>query len=328
MYQLLALLTGILLSIMISVNGNLSDQYGAILAAVIIHVVGSISAFLLCLTQKEKNPLHGHHPKWIYLGGAIGVCTTVFNNLAYGHISVTSIVALGLLGQTVTSLFIDTYGLFGMKKQSFNKNSILGFAVSFLGILLMLDQSVAGAIIAVFISFCAGISVVLSRSVNARLAEKTGALRGSLINHLVGLPITIIVALFAKQFSSIPSISAFHPWIYFGGIFGVAVIFLCNLTVPRISAFYLTLLTFVGQVFTGILLDLIFGDHFSRASFVGGIIIIFGIAINFIIERIHTYKNEKERAYWSKIKRAEEEHRKVLLKIYEEQQTPDIIAKK
>ncbi len=326
MYQLLALLTGVTLSIMVSINGNLSDQYGVFLAAVIIHVVGSLSAFLLCLIQKEKKPLFTHHPKWIYLGGAIGVFTTVFNNFAFGYISVTSIVALGLLGQSVTSLFIDTFGLFGMKKQSFNKSSILGFAVSFIGILLMVDQTIAGSIIAVCISLCSGISVVLSRTVNARLSEKTGALRGSLVNHLIGLPVTIIVALLARQVSPVSSISTFHPWIYFGGILGVAVVLLCNFTVPRVSAFHLTLLTFVGQMFTGILLDLILRDNFSNASFVGGIVIVSGIAINLIAERIHTYKNEKERAYWSEIKRVEEEHRKDLLKIYEEQQRHDIIV--
>ncbi len=77
------------------------------------------------------------------------------------------------------------------------------------------------------------------------------------------------------------------------GIFGwhtrVAVVLLCNLTVPRVSASRLTLLTFVGQAFTGIMLDLIIGDNFS--SFVGGIVIISGIAINLITERIHAYRN-------------------------------------
>ncbi len=290
MYQLLALLTGIILSIMVLINGNLTDHYGLFLAAVIIHVVGSMSAFLLCMIQKEKKPLFTHHPKWIYLGGAIGVFTTVFTNFAYGHISVTSIVALGLLGQAITSLVIDTLGLFGMKKQAFGKRSIPGFVVSFLGILFMLDQSVSGAIIVVLLSFSAGITVVLSRTVNARLAEKIGALQGSLVNHLVGLPFTIIVALLVGQVSPISTISTFQPWIYFGGILGVAVVLLSNLTVPRVSAFRLTLLIFVGQVFTGILLDLVLGHNISSISFVGGIVIISGLAINLIIEKIYAYR--------------------------------------
>ena len=80
MYQLLALINGIILSVMISVNGNLSVQYSAFTAAAIIHAVGSLFALLLCAFQKNRKPVWTHRPRWIYLGGAIGVFTTVFQN--------------------------------------------------------------------------------------------------------------------------------------------------------------------------------------------------------------------------------------------------------
>ncbi|MDD6770760.1 DMT family transporter [Inconstantimicrobium porci] len=291
MYQLLALLTGITLSVMISINGNLSNQYGVFLSAVIIHVVGSLSAFIMCIFKKDKKPLFTHSPKWIYLGGAIGVCSTVFNNLAYSHISMTSIVALGLLGQALTSLLIDRFGLLGMQKQNFSKTSIPGFIIAFSGMIFMLDTSISDSIIAVFVSLATGISVVLSRTVNARLAEKTGALQGSLINHLVGLPITIVIAIIAGNIYPAASVSTIKPWIYFGGILGVAVVLLFNVTVPKISAFKLTILTFIGQVFTGIGLDLIIGNNYSNNSFIGGIIISCGIAINLFFERRSTQNN-------------------------------------
>ncbi len=123
------------------------------------------------MLQKEKKPLFTHLPRWIGLGGAIGVFTTVFNNFTYGHISLTSIVALGLLGQGVTSLIIDTLGLFGMKRQVLSKISVLG-------ILFMLNRSVSFAFIAVLPSLGSGITVVLLRIANARLAEKNGSITG------------------------------------------------------------------------------------------------------------------------------------------------------
>lgn len=287
MYELLALLSGVILSIMVSLNGTLSGHYGVFFAAVIIHVVGSIAAFILRLLRKEKQALFIHQPKWIYLGGAIGVFTTVFNSFAFGRISMTSIVALGLLGQAIASLAIDTFGLFGMKKQNFNKGSIPGFVISFLGIFLMLDQSVSGAIIPVVISFFAGLTIVLSRMINARLAKKIGASNGSLVNHLVGLPVTIVAALLAGQFSTSISISTSQPWIYFGGVFGVLIVLLSNLMVPKMSAFRMSLLIFVGQTFSGVILDLVLGKGYSSASFTGGLIIIIGLAINFVTERIY-----------------------------------------
>ncbi len=285
MHQLLALLTGSILSIMILINGNLTVYYGVYFAAVIIHVVGSGFAFILRTLQKERKPLFTHGPKWIYLGGAIGVFTTVFNNFAYGHISLTSIVALGLLGQSVTSLIIDTFGLFGMKKQLLDKRSIPGLIISVSGILFMLDRSVSYAFLAVLLSLGSGITVVLSRTANARLAEKTGALQGSLINHLVGLPCTIIIALRAGELTPNLSGVATRPWIYLGGVLGVVIVLLNNLTVPKVTAFRLTLLTFVGQVFTGVFFDLLLGADISSVSFLGGVIIVAGLAVNLVVER-------------------------------------------
>ena len=129
MYQLLALINGIILSVMISVNGNLSVQYSAFTAAAIIHAVGSLFALLLCAFQKNRKPVWTHRPRWIYLGGAIGVFTTVFQNLAFTCISITSVIALGLLGQTVTSLVIDSSGLFGMEKRPLPRYALIGLSL-------------------------------------------------------------------------------------------------------------------------------------------------------------------------------------------------------
>ena len=316
MYQLLVFLTGVILAVMISVNGNLTEQYGTFPAVAIVHVIGVLFDLLLCAFQKEKRPLCGHRPKWIYLGGVIGVFTIVFQNLAFGHISMTSIVALGLLGQTMTALVIDSFGLFGMEKRPFQKTSLIGFLFSLVGILIMLDDTVTAAILAVCVSFGSGISVVLARTVNARLSEKIGALHGSLVNHIVGLPITVVIALAVTKGAPFSAMTdgSFHPWIYLGGVLGVVVVLLCNLTVPKVPAFQLTVLTFVGQVFTGILLDLMVDDNYSAASFYGGTVIALGIAINLIAERIIIAKKRKQQEYWARIKRVEDEYWKSLMK--------------
>lgn len=288
MYQLLAFGTGVTLAVMITINGHLTGQYGILAATLIIHIVGSVFAGLLCVAQKEKQPLTGHRPLWIYLGGAIGVLTTVFNNLAFGHISMTSIVALGLLGQAVTAVLIDHFGLFGMEKRAFQKSSLIGLVFSGIGIVYMMDDSVTAAAMAVIVSFATGITVVLSRTVNARLSDKIGALRGSFVNHVVGLLVTIVVVavIFAGGGLELPGHFDTRPWIYIGGTLGVMVVLFFNIVVPKISAFRVTLLTFIGQVFMGILIDLFIGGSYSQESFIGGLIIAAGVGINMIVEQI------------------------------------------
>lgn len=100
MYSFSTLLAGALISLMMLINGELTSYYGLFFATVIIHFVGSLFAFILLKLRKEKAFSRGL-PLWLYLGGAIGAFTVYFNNFAVGKISLTSIVALGLFGQTI-----------------------------------------------------------------------------------------------------------------------------------------------------------------------------------------------------------------------------------
>ncbi|MCD8198463.1 MAG: DMT family transporter [Lachnospiraceae bacterium] len=286
MYQFLSVFNGFICAIMITINGTLTEHYNVYTAAVIIHIVGTLFAALLCLFQKEKKPLLGHAPRWIYLGGAIGIFTTLSNNLAYGRISVTSISALGLLGQILTSLVVDHFGIFGMKKRPFQKTSLPGLLFAAVGIFLMVRQTDPTAVFGIFVALCGGISCVLSRSVNARLSEQVGALRGSLINHMVGLPCTIVVLLLTGgiQITAASTGSLLFLPMYLGGTMGVLSVLLYNVLVPNTSAFSLTILSFTGQLFAGITIDFLLGTPGDDITFWGGIIIAVGILLNMILE--------------------------------------------
>lgn len=287
MIQFLTFLTGVILAVMISINGNLSDIYGVFWATVIIHAVGSIVAGIMFLFQKERRPLWRYAPKWIYLGGVIGVFTTVANNLATQYISITSIIALGLMGQILAAICIDCLGLFEMKKIKFQKKTIVSIVFAMIGITVMLDSKEMTSLLGVLISLGAGVSVVLSRTENARLAKHVGGLGGALVNHLVGIPASIIVALFLANNFQVDNITitSSNVWMYVGGAMGVCVVFLCNITVPRIAAFQNTMLTFIGQMVTGVIIDVMMGKNFMDRSFVGGLIIAVGIAIHMMLER-------------------------------------------
>ena len=105
---------------------------------------------------------------------------------------------------------------------------------------------------------------------------------------MAGLPVTVVFCVLAGE-TLLPvsgSGLASHPWIYTGGMMGVIVVLLCNLTVPRLPAFRLTMLTFVGQIFTGVILDVVAGKGRLDPSFVGGLVIAAGIAVNMGLEKI------------------------------------------
>ncbi len=297
MYQILSFITGVILSFMITINGGLSEAHGLMASTVIIHVVGTIVAFALCLIRREKLNLLRQGPLWFYLGGAIGLLTVVFQNYAFSHISTTSIIALGLFGQTVASVIYDRFGLMGMPRRPFEKSSVIGFVFAIAGILYMLDPSVKGTVLAVILAIASGITIVVSRTVNTRLSDKIGAMPGSLVNHAVGLPFAIILLLVSS--GGIPTMNigapGINPIVYFGGVLGVFNIYLLNVTVPKLSAFRLTVLTFIGQILSSVLIDLFSGRPYSQKSLVGGLIIAAGVILSIAAEQFEAKKSIQNR---------------------------------
>lgn len=297
MFNLLALLSGIVVAVMVVFNGDLTSVYGNYNATFIIHLVGVIFAFIFSKIRGQKLFSRKKLPLWLYSAGAIGIFTTLFNNYSFGKISLTGILALTLFGQTVFSLLIDNLGLFGMKKHPLRKSSLIGLLFSLAGIIFMLTDLAgvdSAAVVAIIFSISVGCIIVTSRTINARLSEYIGAMPGSFINHLVGLPFTLILALVmpSNNITAIAQRPSPHAWIYLGGLLGVLVTYVLNITVPKISSFSLTLLAFVGQVFIGIVIDLIRENDFSSVTFYGGIIVAAGIALNMSIEYVQSLRKK------------------------------------
>lgn len=137
MYNFLAAFSGALIAIMITFNGALSKAVGNYTSSIIIHVVGLLSIILVLILSKSKFNFKKNIPIYIYSGGAIGVFTVVFNNLSFSTLGVSITLALGLLGQSLSSIIVDHFGMFGMKVIKFEKKKIIGLFIITLGILIM-----------------------------------------------------------------------------------------------------------------------------------------------------------------------------------------------
>lgn len=137
MYNILSLLIGILIAIMVAFNGQLSSGIGTYFSLVVIHLLGYISLIIFMVAKRIKIPLKFTQPLWLYSAGAISVFTVMFNNLSYPVLGVSIPVALGLLGQTVTSLIFDHFGFLGMPVVKFNPKKIIGITIIICGVLIM-----------------------------------------------------------------------------------------------------------------------------------------------------------------------------------------------
>ena len=293
MYILFAFLLGSFLSVMISVNGSLVSAFDSYNGTMLIHWFGLITTGILLAASRQRIHFDRKAPKWIYFAGVVGILTTLFQSSSFGRISMLNISALGLLGQTVASLFIDSFGLFGMKKHSFRRNTLIGFLFALAGIFLMLDSSAGSSLPAVLMSLAAGVSIVTARSMNSRLADSIGNLQGTMINFVAAFPITLLLALtFGAHPGQLPVLSDAPWWMYLGGICGVFGVFMNNYLVPHMSAFQMTLMTFLGMLFGSTLIDLITGAAYSLQSLAGGLLIAAGMILNMFLK----HQEEKKAA--------------------------------
>lgn len=290
MYYLSSIFAGLIVAIMIVINGSLAAYYGLYSSTVIIHFVGAVLTLLFMIIKKE-NPFYKKGiPFWIYCGGTIGVTVTICNNMAFGKISVTALLALGLLGQSLTSIVIDHFGLFHMEQRRFIRNKLLGFLLTIVGIVIMMIPIEVSSIVAIVVSLLSGVGIVLSRTINALLAERTSTLTSTFYNFFMGLLVGLI--LFFLLGGSEPIANGVplnkNILIYSGGFLAIFSVSILNIVVAKISSFYMTLLLFIGQVFSGIILDAIIQGSFSSQSLAGGIFVGGGLCFNLWMD----YKNK------------------------------------
>lgn len=289
MYQLLTLLAGVLISLIAVLNGTLTAKVGLYLTTVIIHVVAISFALLLLGLRRQSFMPKRKLPLWMYCGGFISVLCTLCSNFAFGKISLVAITALGLLAQTITSLLVDNFGLFGAEKNPIRPVTWVCIAFSFCGIIYMLYGSEMSVLSAIATSFLAGVGLVVSRMISAALASSINAVGSSLINHVVGLPLAVMLmfVLGGSELSALPgSLGTAPGWAYLGGIAGMLIIVITNVVLPKVSAFQVSLLLFVGQVFSGAAVDLLMGAGFSARTFFGGVLIAAGVLANTILEKM------------------------------------------
>ena len=134
MESTMVFMAGILLAIMIQINGELASVVGNNMGILLIHFTGFVIICLGLLIKKIKIKYSVKLPFYFYLTGFLGVVMIGGNSLTFREIGISSTIALGLTGQIVFSMIIDYFGLFKREKVKVNKNKIVSLMLIFIGI--------------------------------------------------------------------------------------------------------------------------------------------------------------------------------------------------
>ena len=104
------------------------------------------------------------------------------------------------------------------------------------------------------VMFCAGITVALQPSINARLAQKVGILESACISFAVGTLVLLSMVLVSGR-GNIKGMADIVWWEWTGGILGALFVTTTILVVPRIGTAGAMAATIASQLMTGLLLD-------------------------------------------------------------------------
>ena len=271
--DLLAALSGILISLQARANGELSLRLNNSLQAAFISfgsgliLIAIISAFnptiksgvrrlRAAVATKEIAP-------WTLFAGALGGTFVAVQTQIVPLIGVAIYSVASIAGQGATSLIVDRIGLTGGGKKAITPRRIAAAFVTVLAVLIsVLDRIEAKdlSLIAVFFAGFAGAIVGVQRAMNGLINEHSQqSFTTSLLNFIMGtttlgVVLLIAVAIGKVEFVALP---AGPWWIYTGGVIGVIYIAFTSTIVQHLGVLTFTIFSTGGQLIGALFIDLI-----------------------------------------------------------------------
>ena len=271
--DLLAALSGILISLQARTNGELSLRLNNGLQAAFISfgsgllLIAIISLFnptiksgvrrlRAAVVAKEIAP-------WTLFAGALGGTFVAVQTQIVPLIGVAIYSVASIAGQGATSLIVDRIGLTGGGKKAITPRRIAAAFVTVLAVLIsVLDRIEAKnlSLIAVFFAGLAGAIVGVQRAMNGLINEHSQqSFTTSLLNFIMGtttlgIVLLIAVAIGKVEFVALP---AGPWWIYMGGVIGVIYIAFTSTIVQHLGVLTFTIFSTGGQLIGALFIDLI-----------------------------------------------------------------------
>lgn len=135
----------------------------------------------------------------------------------------------------------------------------------------------------IIIALMTGSLVILSMIMNSRVADEIGLFQGVFINYVLGLVVAAIILLF--NIKTISVTGNIPWWAYLGGVLGVTIVAISNVLIPKIPTIYTTLLIFIGQLFMGMMIDMLTHVDISKGKIIGGALICLGLFYNLMVDK-------------------------------------------
>ncbi|MFD3594049.1 DMT family transporter [Nocardia sp. NPDC058640] len=257
------------------INGALGARLGDGVAAATVSFGAGLIALLIAfacssalrarITEVRVAVSQGSLPAWQLLGGLCGAFFVAAQGLTIAAIGVTAFTVAVVAGQLLSSLVVDRLGLAPNGRTPITPWRLGAAALGITGVLLSAAGSSTPTTVTtgvpdipallIVLPALAGIFLAWQQAVNGRVATVGGPFTATLINFVVGLTALLLLDLYTLSTTGLPAEFPTNPWLYTGGLIGVAFIALAAVTVGMIGVLLLGLTSVAGQLVAAALLD-------------------------------------------------------------------------
>ncbi len=276
---ILALITGICISLMIFFNGSLEGYVGNFPSLLFIHMSGFILISLSFLKKAEVK-IREKKSKWNLLAGVMGIVVVTLNNRVYGMGGVLLTLGGTLAGQVIMAAIMETV-----------KHKKKGESLP-IGKILSLCLVLPGAIIIglrsnlpfywIIISWIPGVLVMLQAYMNSQNVLSLGFRKTVMIHYGSTLVVLAFMLFFIPLGDSISKVFSGQvpvQYVIGGGSVAVFVISIGSYLLLKLKPITYVLLLYIGQLAGALFLDYSLGLPFSIVKLIAMIFIIGGLFI-------------------------------------------------
>lgn len=134
----IGLLGGVAVGMQSPIAGAMSARVGGAASSFIVHVSGALISGVLLLLRGGEQIGQWRSLSWYMLGsGVFGVVLYMTLSYTLPRIGATAAVLCIIVGQLLTGIAIDTFGLFAVAQRPLDGSRVLGLLVVFVGAYLI-----------------------------------------------------------------------------------------------------------------------------------------------------------------------------------------------
>lgn len=266
---------GLLVAIQSRVNGQLGrDLDDGILAALLSFGSGLLVLLLgaavlprvrrgLAKVWSAVRAPDGPLRWYTCIGGLAGAFLVTCQSVTVATLGVAVFTVAVVAGQVASSLVVDRIGVGPGPVRPLSLLRVISAVIALAAVALAVADHFtkpSGLVLAI-LPAVAGAATAFQQGLNGRVArvasrDAYGAVSAAVINFIVGTTALAVVFAVDLAVRGRPEPLPTEPWLYIGGLCGVAFISLAAVVVRTVGVFLLGLGTIAGQLVAGLVLDL------------------------------------------------------------------------